>query len=296
MSSEHVLPKLVVIIPTNNRRLLLERALKSVQSQAYKNYRIVVINDGSTDGTRKYLDSLHDEDIEVIHFEKNRGVNAARNAGLRTVQQGEWAVRLDDDDIFLPDGLGTIAHTLSSLPADVEVACFNIVVQTAHERFVGGLAFKEGESYRDVSYEENMLGLSLRGGKITASKWTLFPKYLYSEDVSGLEREWTFLVARDGVKTRYFPQQVAWVDLAHDGEHLRFAIRRQRAAFARGYMRISRDHAAFFATHPETARKQARDGFKLAIRGLRPLLAILFMYLYLKASVRLFLNRVATRH
>jgi hypothetical protein len=97
------------------------------------------------------------------------------------------------------------------------------------------------------------------------------------------------------VKTRYFPEQVAWVDLAHEGEHLRFAMRRQPAAFARGYLRISRDHAAFFAAHPEAARKQALVGFKLAVRGVQPILAARFAYLYLVASSSLVLRRGAKR-
>jgi glycosyltransferase involved in cell wall biosynthesis len=112
---------LVIVIPTRNRRALLERSLESVLAQSYTHYRIVVVNDGSTDTTQMYLDSLIAQQIQVINRVKTGGVNAARNAALKTLTQGEWAVPLDDDDVFLPGALETIANAIAEIPSTIEL-------------------------------------------------------------------------------------------------------------------------------------------------------------------------------
>lgn len=92
--------KFSVIIPTYNRANLISKAIKSVIYQTYKNWELIVIDDGSTDNTKSIvLDfSINDERVRYI-FQKNNERSSARNKGIR-YSNGNWICFLDSDDIF----------------------------------------------------------------------------------------------------------------------------------------------------------------------------------------------------
>ena len=90
-----------VYIPTKNRLELLQRAIKSVQTQTYPNIELIVVDDGSTDGTREYLaKEMEAGSLTAIFHEKSLGACAARNAAIKC-SRGEYITGLDDDDYFL---------------------------------------------------------------------------------------------------------------------------------------------------------------------------------------------------
>ncbi len=93
------MPFFSVIIPAYNRAAMLERALSSVFSQDFSDYELIVVDDGSTDGTPEML-TMYRDDITIIR-QQNRGVSAARNAGLRHAR-APWILFLDSDDEYLP--------------------------------------------------------------------------------------------------------------------------------------------------------------------------------------------------
>lgn len=88
-----------VIIPTFNRKAVIDRAVRSVVSQTVSPTEIIVVDDGSTDGSAAYLRRNY-SDIEVVEQE-NFGVSSARNHGVR-VSSGRWLAFLDSDDAWLP--------------------------------------------------------------------------------------------------------------------------------------------------------------------------------------------------
>ncbi len=91
-----------VIIPTYNRREFITIALNSVVAQTFQDYEIVVIDDGSTDGTREVLAPY--QHVVRYFYQENRGIAAARNRGIREAQ-GEYLAFLDSDDYWLPSKL-----------------------------------------------------------------------------------------------------------------------------------------------------------------------------------------------
>jgi len=93
-----------VYIPTHNRLKLLKRSVCSVITQTYENIQLIVVNDGSTDGTREYLDSLVESEpqVKVIHNKKPKGACHARNLAIKSAD-GFFVTGLDDDDFFLPE-------------------------------------------------------------------------------------------------------------------------------------------------------------------------------------------------
>jgi glycosyltransferase involved in cell wall biosynthesis len=280
--------RLVVVIPTKNSRALVERAIESVRSQDYDAYRIVVVNDGSTDTTQEFLDSLRFEPskLQVIKHEKSRGVNAARNAAFKTLTEGEWAVQLDDDDMFLPHALEIIAEGIQSSPETVQVVCFNTITRTHEGDQETGRRFELGEKYHDVSYYELMVDAKLDGDNRAVYKWTLFPKYLFSEDINGFEGTWARLAGRDDVGMRYFPGKTTLIDQSHGQEQLSMiAAKRNPGSFVRAYKDVFRDHADFYKIYPEQAVPSTISAFKLSIRSFDPFSALYFLLLYCKYHI-----------
>ena len=102
-----------VIVPSFNRCDLLKRALYSVVKQSYSEYEVIVVDDGSTDGTAAMVAKLFPE-INYI-YQSNSGVSSARNKGLEFAK-GEWMAFLDSDDEWLPTKLEEQISKLKELP------------------------------------------------------------------------------------------------------------------------------------------------------------------------------------
>tara|TARA_B100000886_G_C20420628_1_gene491385 strand:+ start:2105 stop:2941 length:837 start_codon:yes stop_codon:yes gene_type:complete len=94
--------KISVIIPTYNRKHTLHRAIDSVLNQTFKPLEIIVVDDGSNDGTGEWVEEIYPS-IKYI-FIKNSGVSAARNTGVRSAN-GQWIAFLDSDDEWMPEKL-----------------------------------------------------------------------------------------------------------------------------------------------------------------------------------------------
>jgi len=100
------MPKVSVIIPTYNRAGFLPEAVESVLNQTYRDFEIIIVDDGSTDRTKDILRGYVKDTPSVIRYfyQENRGEYHARNTGLRNAA-GEYISFLDSDDIMLPRNL-----------------------------------------------------------------------------------------------------------------------------------------------------------------------------------------------
>lgn len=94
--------KVSVIIPTYNRAELLKEAVDSVLAQTFRDFELLVVDDGSTDHTRELLKGCGDH-ITYL-FQENQGVSSARNLGIRS-SKGAYVALLDSDDLWLPQKL-----------------------------------------------------------------------------------------------------------------------------------------------------------------------------------------------
>ncbi|QCG92982.1 glycosyltransferase family 2 protein (plasmid) [Azospirillum sp. TSA2s] len=90
-----------VIIPCYNREQFIGDAIKSVLSQSFSDFEIIVVDDGSTDRSVDVVRSFESDKVTLIEFSNNMGISAARNAGLRE-SQSDFAAFLDSDDIMHP--------------------------------------------------------------------------------------------------------------------------------------------------------------------------------------------------
>jgi glycosyltransferase involved in cell wall biosynthesis len=113
-------PRVSVLIPTFNRAFCVGQAVDSALAQTYRDREVIVIDDGSVDGTRQVL-SAYGERIRVIE-QDNRGVSAARNRGMAEAR-GEWAAFLDSDDEWLPEKLERQMQCADRFPGSASIAC-----------------------------------------------------------------------------------------------------------------------------------------------------------------------------
>src|SRR5262249_22901776 len=104
-------PKFSVIIPAYNRLNFLQQALNSVWTQIFTDYEVVVVDDGSADGTWDWL-VAQGKRIRAIR-QPNRGPGAARNRGAREAQ-GDYVALLDCDDLWFPWTLDVFAWAIQN--------------------------------------------------------------------------------------------------------------------------------------------------------------------------------------
>ncbi len=134
-------PAVSVIIPTHNRAALVREAVASVLAQTCRDFELLVVDDGSTDGTPAALAAL-DGQLTVLSHPERRGVSAARNSGIAAAR-GEWLAFLDSDDLWRPEKL---ARQLAYLAAHPET----LLCQTEETWVRHGLWVNQPRTHRKV--------------------------------------------------------------------------------------------------------------------------------------------------
>ena len=105
--------KISVIIPTYNRKKTLARAIQSVINQSFSPFEILIIDDGSNDGTEEWVKENF-QNIKYI-YQNNHGVSSARNVGIENAY-GDWVAFLDSDDEWIPNKLYEQVKSIESNP------------------------------------------------------------------------------------------------------------------------------------------------------------------------------------
>ena len=110
-----------VVIPLYNKCGTIGRALGSVFAQSVQPLEIIVVNDGSTDGSERIVEQINDPFIRLVH-QANAGVSAARNKGIE-MANGDWIAFLDADDEWKPEFLETMQLLARTYPQCSVGAC-----------------------------------------------------------------------------------------------------------------------------------------------------------------------------
>ncbi len=177
--------KISVIIPAYNCERFLAETLDCLLNQTLKDIQIVIVNDGSTDGTAEVIESYANKYPFILPvYQENAGVSAARNNGIEKAE-GEYLLFLDSDDVLSPDALENICQKLDKTNADI--AIFRT------QRFGYG-----GEEYNPIvdsfvkedvldCYDKRLLWNFLVSNKCYRTEWLKsnslqFPPMRYSED------------------------------------------------------------------------------------------------------------------
>lgn len=138
-----------VIVPTHNRRTLVSQAVNSILRQRDVSIELIVVDDGSTDGTGLWLDRVAAKDprVKVVHHARPRFISCARNAGIAHAS-GRWVAFCDDDDLWAPDKL--VAQLSILRTSSARWGCTGIVVVNERLEVIGHHHVKGGEILADL--------------------------------------------------------------------------------------------------------------------------------------------------
>lgn len=181
------MPLISVVIPFYNVSDYLQTCLESVQNQSYKNLEIILVNDGSTDGSAQHAQNFVGRDSRFrLYHQENMGLSAARNTGLKKAK-GDYIFYLDSDDYLMPTALEVLLKYAKDY--DAEVAQCNFYYDYP-EYLLLGEWFEQ--KYKIYNREQSMLALieqkelkNFAWGKLIQSKIAkrhLFPEKKFFED------------------------------------------------------------------------------------------------------------------
>ncbi len=99
-------PLVSVVMPVYNCEKYISEAIESILNQTYKNLELIVVDDGSTDGSREIIDkiAIKDNRLKIFSHKKNKGISKALNKAISN-SKGKYIARLDSDDVSLPQRL-----------------------------------------------------------------------------------------------------------------------------------------------------------------------------------------------
>jgi glycosyltransferase involved in cell wall biosynthesis len=147
-------PEVSVVIPTRDRGRELTRALKSAVAQTGVELEIVVVDDGSTDGTDEMLHRVSDGRLRYLRNAVPQGVSAARNVGIAEAR-GRWIAFLDDDDVWAPTKL---ARQIEEMEANARVWSYagDVMVDEELNIFAGGPPPPPDEVVRSIDRHDSV--------------------------------------------------------------------------------------------------------------------------------------------
>jgi glycosyltransferase involved in cell wall biosynthesis len=129
--SHHTQPLVTIVIPSYNRLKLLQEAVASVISQTYTNWELIIVDDGSTDGTKESIRSLNEPRIQVLSLAHCGNIAVLRNAGVN-IGKGEWVAFLDSDDIWMPRKLEQQLKLLQQHKGSWSYGGFELMDESGH--------------------------------------------------------------------------------------------------------------------------------------------------------------------
>lgn len=143
--------KVTAVIPTFNRAPLLETAINSVRNQTMTNFKILVIDDGSTDNTEEIVKSHMQQDKRMTYFRmpQNKGICSVLNKALELVDT-KYMVQVDSDDWVQPEAIETLLTAMEKEPPTTALAYANFMFWLSPEQ---GILYKNQSFNHSQKYE-----------------------------------------------------------------------------------------------------------------------------------------------
>ena len=163
-------PLVSVVMPTYNRANLLKTSINSILNQTYKNFELIIIDDGSKDNTKNIIFSYNDKRIRYYSNPTNKGISYSRNKGF-SLAKGKYIMIMDDDDFSLPNRMELQVNFLEkNKNIDVvvgQIKNFKPTPQTHNEITIGllqenpignaNIMYKKDFALKNkITYDENL--------------------------------------------------------------------------------------------------------------------------------------------
>lgn len=221
MAENEKSPLVSIMMPVYNGIKTLPMAINSLKNQTYNNWLCIIVNDGSNDGTKDYLDSLTDKRFKIIHFNENKGRPYARQAALEACE-GEYLAYLDADDFYHPDKIKKQLDILNNNPELSLVSCgmgsFNgsfILERVRCNYNTKAIKYEMGQDYKparaaamirlpDAKYIKYNLNLKYAQDTDYFVKYLDNKYYINIDDILYFYSEFNSVTKSKILKTKYF--------------------------------------------------------------------------------------------
>ncbi len=171
-------PLISLIIPCYNAEQSLRKCLQSVVQQKYSQLEIIIIDDGSTDGSLAIYEEFSNNDERIIIIrQSNSGVSKARNHGVKEAT-GQYICFVDSDDWVEPNYCSELYDLLTKENADIAI------IEASYEDENGNVVFNKPVSDEKVFDGRRALGLLLEDKVIQSHPWGKLYKAAYLKDIS----------------------------------------------------------------------------------------------------------------
>ncbi len=215
-------PLVSVVVPAYNAEKYLDETIKSVVAQAYSNWELIIVDDGSTDGSAAIAKAWAEKDKRIIYvYQTNQKMATARNTGIARAK-GKYIAFLDADNLFLPKKLEMQVAHLEAHP-EVGVSCAHILHFYEHEPQV------LYENKNEVSLAEDQFSDFLHRNSVNVLAVLVhkecFDKYgAFQEGWKACDEQYVWInLAAHSVPFAYIPDTVGLLRL-HDRE---YSVRRE---------------------------------------------------------------------
>jgi len=234
-------PAVAVIMPVHNRAATVLRAIDSVLGQDFADFELIVVDDGSTDGSPVIVGSVQDTRVTLFQSEINQGSNAARNRGIKAAIAPLIAF-LDSDDVYLPHKLGFVVRTFEARPE------LHVLVDSFTKEFPAGDGRKPAKRQNPVidTTDDFVRALFSRRlwkatSAITVRRETAIRAGLFDETLKR-RQDFDFLYRASKVGRCASTDEILWVKSWTPG-----CISDDLGTFAGATIELCRRHPAYFA-------------------------------------------------
>lgn len=233
MKKNEVVPNISIIIPTYNRAHLIERAINSVLAQSYRDWELIIVDDGSSDNTDSVINS-YASDPRVKYIKKeNTGAAHSRNVGVDNCES-EIITFIDSDDEANENWLESLVKSFHS--DSVGVVCCGAVRKNSNGEYVGtSLPYKLGQCFCD--YEGLFIGGSFALRKKIFQDITGYDSKLKSGQHTELALRIAPYLKEHGLEVIPLSETLITIHI-HDGER----IRHNHTSVFEGTVRILEKH------------------------------------------------------
>lgn len=170
--------KVSVIVPAYNCEMYINRVIKSIEEQTYKNIELIIINDGSNDRTSEIIEENKKKFDNIIYITKeNTGVSATRNVGIENAK-GNYIVFVDADDYIEKDMIEEMYRKLEESKADVAVCSYSNVTRSGEEKVI--FPWDDGRIFTNLETKKQIMPLMIENYdgemKIWGTAWRMLIK------------------------------------------------------------------------------------------------------------------------
>jgi glycosyltransferase involved in cell wall biosynthesis len=254
-------PQVSIVLPAFNRADSISPAIQSVLRQTWQDFELIVVDDGSSDGTAEVARRIEDTRIKVIALPQNMGVCAARNAGIDAAC-GKWVAFQDSDDEWLPEKLSLQMARLGALDNPWIGAYCGMIIISANSLETS--AEKRQSKRTSIKYWPASNTLNLEGdisqsllGKSLISTQTLIARRDILDAIGGFDTDLSALVDWDLALRMSECGEIAFIDeplvIQRFSEN---SITRDRKRRVKARRQVIAKHHNRLTSHPKAYAEQ----------------------------------------